>query len=191
MWVPGNNLSPVQVPSARTGSRLPRLSADRVEVARGFTLVELLLVLAIIAMVSAGVSFALRDTSQTQLEREAQRLVALLESARAQSRASGLPVYWRADATGFEFVGLPVIAGASFPGGDAGERSGQGTTTPWLAPGVSVRVGTVVTLGPEPIIERQQIILVQADQSLRIATDGLHGFAVAAAEPDDAARETR
>ena len=43
---------------------------------RGFTLLELLVVVAIIAIASAGVSFALRDSQATQLEREAQRLAA-------------------------------------------------------------------------------------------------------------------
>ena len=63
---------------------------------RGFTLLELLVVVAIIAIATAGVSFALRDSEATQLEREAQRLAALLESARAQSRSSGVPVRWYA-----------------------------------------------------------------------------------------------
>ena len=55
----------------------------------GFTLLELLVVIAIIAVATAGVSLSLRDSSQTALEREAQRLAVLFESARAQSRASG------------------------------------------------------------------------------------------------------
>ena len=54
--------------------------------ATGFTLLELLVVVAIVAMVSAAVGFAMRDSFAVQLEREAQRLSALLESARAQSR---------------------------------------------------------------------------------------------------------
>jgi general secretion pathway protein H len=37
---------------------------------RGFTLLELLVVVAIIAMASAGVGFAMRDTSQVALERD-------------------------------------------------------------------------------------------------------------------------
>ena len=37
-------------------------------------------------------------------EREALRLGALLETARAQSRASGVPVRWSATATGFVAV---------------------------------------------------------------------------------------
>ena len=46
---------------------------------RGFTLLELLVVMAIVALVSAGVGFAMRDASLTQLERDADRLSALLE----------------------------------------------------------------------------------------------------------------
>ena len=54
----------------------------------GFTLLELLVVVAIMALAMAGVGLALRDSGQTQLEREAERLAALLEAGRAQSRAS-------------------------------------------------------------------------------------------------------
>ena len=67
---------------------------------RGFTLLELLVVLAIVAMASAGVGFAMRDSGQAQLEREAQRLAALLESARARSQALGIPLRWRVTVSG-------------------------------------------------------------------------------------------
>ena len=55
---------------------------------RGLTLLELMVVLLIIGFATTGVTLALRDTSQTQLEREAQRLVAKLEAARARSRTT-------------------------------------------------------------------------------------------------------
>ena len=74
--------------------------------AGGFTLLELLIVVAIMALATAGVGLAMRDSSSTQLEREAQRLAALLESGRAQSRMSANPVRWRVTATGFSFDGL-------------------------------------------------------------------------------------
>src|SRR3954471_1833472 len=83
------------------GSNLPAARS------RGFTLIELLVVVAIIAIATAGVSFALRDTAGAQLEREAQRLSALLESARARSRSTGVPVVWHAVNGGFRFEGLP------------------------------------------------------------------------------------
>jgi general secretion pathway protein H len=72
---------------------------------RGFTLLELLVVVAIMAIATAGVGLALRDSSRTMLEREAQRLMALLESARAQSRMSANPIRWRTTDKGFFFDG--------------------------------------------------------------------------------------
>jgi general secretion pathway protein H len=134
---------------------------------RGFTLIEVLVVLAIMAVATAGVVMALRDGASTVLEREAQRLGALLESARAQSRMSASPVRWRVTQAGFEFDGLP---GSALPG-------------QWLSNDVrSDRVGDVV-LGPEPIIGPQQITLLSISdptRSLTLATDGVHPFAVLA-----------
>ena len=135
----------------------------------GFTLIELLVVVAIIAIATAGVSFALRDTQATQLEREAQRLAALLESARAQSRASGVPVRWRVVEGGFRFDGA------------------QPGTLPeqWLSDTTQVQGNAVLVLGPEPIIGPQQVVIAASNapgRQLRIATDGLRPFRVAAAD---------
>ncbi len=47
--------------------------------ARGFTLLELMVVVAMIAITTAVVAFAIPDPSSTRLEREAARLIALLE----------------------------------------------------------------------------------------------------------------
>ncbi len=132
---------------------------------RGFTLLELLVVVSIIAIASAGVSFALRDSAQTQVEREAQRLAALLESARAQSRLRGVTVVWRNTATGFRFDGLPP------------------KTLPeqWLNPATTAGAPVALELGPEPIIPAQSITLrstVQSDVAWRVATDGLRPFSV-------------
>ena len=134
---------------------------------RGFTLLELLVVIAIIAIATAGVSLALRDSQATQLEREAQRLAALLESGRAQSRSSGVPVRWYTTAGGFRFEGVPPN---SLP-----ER--------WLSETTEVRGTATLQLGPEPIIGRQEVVLgstAAPDRSLRVATDGLRPFAVTA-----------
>ncbi len=136
---------------------------------RGFTLLELLIVVAIIAIATAGVSFALRDSEATQLEREAQRLAALLESARAQSRSSGVPVRWYTTPGGFEFEGVPP---KSLP-----DR--------WLVDTTQVLGTAALQLGPEPIIGRQEVVLQSSrhpERSLRVATDGLRPFAVTSGE---------
>lgn len=131
----------------------------------GFTLLELLVVVSIIAIASAGVAFSMRDSAQTQIEREAQRLAALLESARAQSRARGVAVVWQARGTGFQFDGLPK---GTLPGN-------------WLDPGTIVPEGSRLELGPEPIIGAQSVTLgnMQADgPRWRVSTDGLRPFSV-------------
>ena len=131
--------------------------------ARGFTLLELLVVISIMALATAGVGLALRDGSQQSLEREGERLAALLESARAQSRASGVPVRWRAVEGGFRFDGL---------------RAGT-LPTQWLDNSTRVRGSGSLVLGPEPLIGPQQVILVQPqhpEHALRVATDGLRPF---------------
>ena len=138
----------------------------------GFTLIELLVVIAIIAIATAGATLALRDSAQTQLEREAQRLTALLESARAHSRLTGVAVRWRAQDGGFIFDGL-APTGLPSPG-----LSGSAVPNSWLNAGTSVPGNDSLLLGPEPLIGRQQIVLVQGNSSLSIATDGLRPFAV-------------
>src|SRR5215203_3845180 len=72
--------------SSRLGSSIRR--------ALGFTLIELMVVVAVIAIATAVASLALRDPAQSKLEHEATRLASLLESARAEARASGVAARW-------------------------------------------------------------------------------------------------
>lgn len=142
---------------------------------RGFTLLELMVVVAIVALVTAGASLALRDDSGTRLEREALRLSALLESARAQSRTSGLPVVWRARPEGFEFIGLPTDR-------DAPEAAQAGLRN-WLSAGVVAQVvqppgAQSLMLGPEPLIPVQRLVLSLDERRLVLGTDGLGPFSV-------------
>ena len=116
---------------------------------RGFTLLELLVV---VALISA-------------LERDATRLAALLETARAQARASGLPVVWRSTPTGFVFEGLPP----------------PGLPQRWLSEATRTTASQPVVLGPEPLIPPQSIALTPAQGpslTLWVSSDGLRPFRV-------------
>jgi general secretion pathway protein H len=155
--------------TSAAGNSRPAPPPARKAAATGFTLLELLVVVAIIAIATAGVSFALRDSQATQLEREAQRLAALLESARAQSRSSGVAVRWYPTDGGFRFDGVPPDA---LP-----ER--------WLVETTQVRGAATLQLGPEPIIGKQEVVLESTalpGRSLRVATDGLRPFSVTAGD---------
>jgi general secretion pathway protein H len=145
---------------------------------KGFTLMELMVVVAIIAIASAGVMFAIPDASATALERDAQRLAALLDSARAQSRASGLAVTWHATPQGFNFDGLPQAKNAN-----TGEMVDLVTfPTSWLNADTSVAesspANSVLLLGPEPIIAQQEVVLLNGGRSLTLATDGIRPFSI-------------
>lgn len=132
----------------------------------GFTLLELLVVIAIMALATAGVSLAIRDSGEQQLEREAQRLATLLESARAQARTNGTLVIWRPMPQGFRFEGLPVSV--KMP-------------TQWLKSAVQIQPTLPVILGPEPLIPRQTITLSLPGSNsppLQLSTDGLRPFSI-------------
>ncbi|MEW6703517.1 MAG: prepilin-type N-terminal cleavage/methylation domain-containing protein [Pseudomonadota bacterium] len=142
---------------------------------RGFTLIELMVVVAVIAIAAGIAALSLRDPASTRLEREAVRLAALLDAARAEARASGLPVRWlpmpAGDTSGdqFRFVGLP--ASAQLP-------------TQWLTEGVQAQVigAPALRLGPEATIGPQRIVLRLEKQQLILATDGLGPFVVTESE---------
>jgi general secretion pathway protein H len=135
----------------------------------GFTLIELMVVVALIAVAVALVSLAMRDGEADRLERDAVRLATLLETARAEARASGLPVRWLPASDGgerqFRFVGLP--AARQLP-----ER--------WLDEHVVAQVvgSDALVLGPDAILAPQRVRLQLGEQRLTLATDGLAAFAL-------------
>jgi len=176
------------MPTSAPGSKpLPRRAA-----ARGFTVIELLLVIAIMAIAVALVTWALPDGEAARLEEESARLTALLEMARVEARVSGATVHWvpRSDAEAgtlangevvhFRFVGLP--ASLKLP-------------TRWLDKRVSAQVvgAPTLLLGPEAILPPQRVVLSLGHRRVELASDGLGPFAAldtpaAAASPDGAPR---
>ncbi len=157
------------MPTSAPGSRA---GASR---RRGFTLIELVIVMAIVAVATAVVMIALRDSAESKLEEEGERLTALLEMARAEARVSGTTVYWvpRNDDGSetdtrlrFRFVGL---------------SDRQPMPMHWLDPATRADVvgSPSVLLGPEAILPPQRIVLRLADRRLELASDGLGPFAVA------------
>lgn len=134
---------------------------------RGFTLVELLVVLLLFALTAGLASLALPDPAASRLEQEGARLAALLEAGRAEARVSGVAVRFElADPDAeeaFRFVGLP-------PRIRLPQR--------WLNDGVQARIvgARALVLGPEPLIGAQRVELQLGQRRLTLATDGLAPF---------------
>ena len=166
---------PTSAPGSRPAPIVRPCRRGRCTRALGFTLLELLIVVAIIAVSASLVALSLRDGDEARLEEEGERLGALLEMERAEARVAGVPVHWvpRQDdgadpdtAVQFRFVGLSPL---------------QPLPTRWLdAATRALWVGAAsVLLGPEAILPPQRIVLMLAGKRLELASDGLGPFAVA------------
>ena len=144
--------------TSAAGSKLSRT-------ARGVTLLELLVVVTLMALASAGAALAMRDSPQHRLDLEAQQLITWLEAARAQARTRGLVVRWHAVPQGHALEGLPPDALPAL-------------ALRWRDPSTRVLGGPLV-LGPEPLISAQTLVMQHAEQpavQVRIGTDGVRPF---------------
>ena len=136
--------------------------------AAGFTLLELMVVVLIVAVATGMTALSMRDRSQSKLEEEGARLSALLETARTQSRIVGTDVRWQPLAEGgFQFLGLPAIAAKQLP-------------SRWLDGGVQATVvgAPQLRLGPEPLLPAQRVVLHLGERQIAVGTDGLSPFEI-------------
>ena len=136
---------------------------------RGFSLLELMVVVMLVALATALTTLSMRDSSQSKLEEEGARLSALLETARTQSRIIGTDVRWEptSDGTSFRFVGLPARAAAELP-------------TKWLDDDTRAEIvgEPQLLLGPEPLLPAQRVVLHLNDREIAVGTDGLAPFQI-------------
>lgn len=140
---------------------------------RGFTLMEIVIVAAIIAIGSAVAVLAWPDNGARILQREGDRLSALLESARMNSRASGQPIIWQASENGFRFKGNAAHFIQTLPKN-------------WLNQGVVAHSNGPIVLGPEPLLPAQSITLslqYQPQTQAIVQTDGLAPFSTRVQQP--------
>lgn len=151
----------------------------------GFTLLELLVVLAIVALSVGLVSLALRDPDQSRLETEGERLALLLEQARVEARVSGVPVSWAPVSEAQPGATSDVRQSAEQDAGQAaqfrfmGLPPSQPMPTRWLEAATRAQIvgGNSVVLGPQAILPAQRIVLSLGIHKLELASDGLSAFA--------------
>lgn len=156
----------------------------------GFTLLEMLVVLVALALLGTLAVLSLRDDREQLLHTEADRLIAMLEAARAESRATGAPIVWfpigpleldrsnergqAARTNAWQGFAFEVRASSSFSGPRV-------ATATWAAKaglslGVRTQPSDLLVLGPDPIIPSQSVIIEHAGRFVEISTDGVSPF---------------
>lgn len=127
-------------------------------------MIELLVVLALLAVGSSLVVLNVRDSTQQQLQQETDRLMMVFENAKAQARSRSTPVRWRSDAQGFSLQTLP-------------EQGPPLQSMRWLHPGTQVTPAEWV-ISSEPVQAASQFRIQRGNNSLTIKSDGVQAFKV-------------
>jgi general secretion pathway protein H len=167
-------LVPTGSPAVKATTRTSAPGNKPRRAAAGFTLLELMVVVLIVAVATGMTAFTLKDRSQSKLEEEGVRLAALLETARTQSRIVGTEVRWQPlTEGGFQFLGLPSLAARELP-------------SRWLDGDTHATIvgAPQLLLGPEPLLPAQRVVLHLGEREIAVGTDGLSPFQIVA--PGDA-----
>lgn len=138
----------------------PRFATARAVAQRGLSLIELLVVMAVIGAVLVGVTLSLVGSGARELETAARRTQALLQLACERAELTGLDIGWRLDDRGLRF-GPMRFDGWQPIDDDAGDEL---RPRPW-DPGIAValwREGEVLDLGGEP--EQAQLVCLASGE---------------------------
>ena len=163
------------------------MKVPQITLASGFTLVELMVVLVVLAVAASMVTLSVSGASGHALEGAAEHLSSTLEDARWQAISTGRQIAWEAPQS-------------TTPGGSAIPEARWYEQTPdrnWhlrAAPaaipplaGLTLRIvrplatneaPARLVLGPEPVGVAACILLTQEDNTVAVVSDGVAPFSV-------------
>lgn len=158
----------------------PNLRA-RPRAARGFTLLELLVVLIIAALLMGVVAFNAMPGERQALQNEAQRIALLLQLARDEAIVRNRPIAFEADNSRYRFL-IREENQWQLLGEDDLLREREFTRAPIalsIVPAVSADNGPLrIVFGREPVDRPFLLTLALGDSSVAIRADGVGHFTV-------------
>ncbi len=143
----------------------------------GFTLLELLVALVIISLMTAVVGFSVSGNSQRTLKGEGDKLAARLNAAHAQMNAGASPIRLIATDAGYAFETTQRADDGTAKASWARVEGDEVLAARTLPTGAVVALKEPLLIAREPITAAMQFQLVQNELRVRVATDGIQGWA--------------
>ncbi len=143
---------------------------------RGFTLIEVLVVVAIIAVISALAVVRLDVSDAQRVADAAERMTTLLDAARDEAIASGRSVAISSDGEGCQFWQTDDERGEwlAFPAHDTLVAQRLPNHVVWRAQAVNERnrpLGERIVFPPDGVVEPFALVLASGQASLRLEMD--------------------
>ncbi len=135
----------------------------------GHTLIELVVVLAIIGIAAGAVSLSMSSIDGRRVDNEVDRLGALFRLAQDEARATGRTITWQADTGGYRFT----ANGRDRP--DAADDPLRPRAWPFEVVSIDA---PVLRFGLEPLLEPAQIRIDTPSRHLRLALDALGSLSI-------------
>jgi general secretion pathway protein H len=150
-------------------------------VARGFTLLELLVVMVIAGIMLGLVSFNAMPSQHQILQNDAQRIALLLQLARDEAIVRNRPIAFEADADGYRFLMREENVWEPIPKDDL-LREREFKRTPVALsispPSVGESAPLRIVFGREPVDKPFVLTLSLGDSNVAIRADGIGHFVV-------------
>jgi general secretion pathway protein H len=170
---------PVDAPCARVARARPAASnRQRGRCTRGFTLVEVLVVLTIIALLASLIAVNLAPDARQALREEGVRLAALLAHARDEAITTGAPIAWQRTDVGYRFLTRASDRTWRPVDGDASLRArvlpnGISLAGVEMATAAAPGKDPLIILSPTGVADRFRITLAFGEHRVDIASDGV------------------
>jgi general secretion pathway protein H len=138
--------------------------------ARGYTLIEVLVAVAVLGIAAAAVALSLPSGEERRVREEAARLGALFRIAQDQARIGGRALVWEADLQGYAFRPLDAEDARNWRDETLRPRS-------WPFPVQRLEAERIV-FGREPMLAPTSVRLATGSREALIALDALGNVSV-------------